>query len=269
MTSGATTPGQDEHEPSKVETWAELLRGNWETLARSPFRDYFVASHRGCDDPEVWAAHARHDASIVLHELAPAALARMDVLELGCGVGRLAQVIAPFVRSYTGVDIAPAMLCEAEKRVQGLANVRLHLGDGARVPEPVRDRSYALVFALAVLVHCPRELIATIVRDAVSLLAPGGELRVQLRADAMDPSGIQPLEEAPTHGQAPQPPAGRHRADEIDGMRAVQALLDGRYYMGHAFRHAEVGPFLAALAPGAEVRVMRFDLHHIYVDLRV
>jgi SAM-dependent methyltransferase len=268
MHTGTEWLGEGMREPRGAEAWAELLRGNWETLARSPFRDFFVASHRGCDDPLVWAEHARHDAGIVLHELAPEALACMDVLELGCGVGRLAQVIAPLVRSYTGIDIAPAMLHEAESRVGGLANARLYLGDGTHVPESARDRRYGLVFAQAVLIHCPRELIESILGDAISLLAPGGELRVQLRADPADPSGIRPLEEAPAHGQAPEVPAGAHRPDEIEGMRAVQALLDGRYYMGYAFRHAEVEAFFRALAPAAEVRVMRFDPHNIYVDLR-
>ena len=44
-------------------------------------------------------------------------------------------------------------------------------------------------------------------------------------------------------------------------------LSDERYYMGHAFRYADVAPFLARLAPGAELDIRRFELTHIYGSL--
>lgn len=260
-------PSPEPERPTERDQWARVLRDNWEELARSPFRDYFIASHRGCDDPRIWGAQARYDAAVVLHEFEPTALAGLHVLELGCGVGRLAGVIAPKVRSYTGIDIAPAMIAEATQRQASLTNARFVLGDGARIPDPARDRSYDLVFALAVFVHCPKALIQALVSDACSVLAPGGELRFQLRADEADPTGIQPASEAPLIEAPPSLPDSPPRADEIEGMRAVSALLEGRYYMGHAFRFHELRPFLAQAAPQAVSRVMRFDPQHIYVDL--
>jgi SAM-dependent methyltransferase len=251
-----------------VTNWASELRGNWETLARSRYRDYFVASHRGCDDPEVWKAQARYDAEVVLHELDSGSLSRADILEIGCGVGRLAGVLAPRVRSFTGIDIAPAMIAEAQRRGGELSNARFLLGDGTRVPDGARDRRYALAFALAVFIHCPKVLIAALIRDAWELLTPEGELRFQLRAEASDPTGIAPISEAPLQAVPPELPNSAPRPDEVAGMREVSALIEGHYYMGHAFRFAEVAPFLAEAVPSARPRILRFDPHHLYVDLR-
>ncbi|MEQ1891737.1 MAG: methyltransferase domain-containing protein [Planctomycetota bacterium] len=249
--------------------WSEVLRETWETLARTSYRDYFIASHRGWDDPETWLAQARFDADIVLHEIPAQKLAAMDILELGCGVGRLAQVIAPLARSYTGFDIAPSMVAEAERRQAGLRGARFLLGDGRRVPEPARDRRYGLAFALAVFYHCPRAVVAELVADICSLLTPGGEFRFQLRADASDPTGIAPLSEAPLTVAPPRARSEPLSENEMSTLGQIDGLVGERYYQGDAFRYDEVVPFLRAAFPRGEARLLRFDPHNIYVDLRI
>jgi SAM-dependent methyltransferase len=248
--------------------WAELLRENWESFARSPYRDFFVASHRGWDDPEAWRAQADFDAAVVTHELGPERLCELDVLEIGCGVGRLAQVLAPRVRSYTGFDIALPMLEEARARCAGIGEARFFLGDGLGVPAEAADRRYGLAFAQAVFIHCPREVIRDTIASVVDVLATGGEFRFQLRADAADPTGIRPVAEAPIEAKSPRHPQGALTPQELHGLREVEAAVHGRYYMGHPFRHAEVEAFVRAAAPGADVRVLRFGPDDLYVDLR-
>ncbi|MEM8744132.1 MAG: class I SAM-dependent methyltransferase [Pseudomonadota bacterium] len=58
----------------------------------------------------------------------------MDVLEVGCGTGRLAEIVLrdhlPSNARYTGIDIAPAMLARAAKRLSPFApQVTLKPGD--------------------------------------------------------------------------------------------------------------------------------------------
>lgn len=48
-----------------------------------------------------------------------------DVLELGCGAATLAKELAPFTRSYTGVDGSQKMLGLAIKNLEGIPNVTL------------------------------------------------------------------------------------------------------------------------------------------------
>ena len=47
------------------------------------------------------------------------------VLEIGCGIGRFEQALAPRVAAITGIDIAPGMIRAARERCAGLANVSL------------------------------------------------------------------------------------------------------------------------------------------------
>ena len=54
--------------------------------------------------------------------------ARDEVLEIGCGVGRIGKEIAPLCRSWAGADISANMLRHASARLKNLENTRfIHL----------------------------------------------------------------------------------------------------------------------------------------------
>ena len=56
-----------------------------------------------------------------------------DVLDVGCGIGRIAAALAPSVRSVLGIDVAPAMIEEARRRSQA-PNLRFAQTDGRALP---------------------------------------------------------------------------------------------------------------------------------------
>jgi SAM-dependent methyltransferase len=58
-----------------------------------------------------------------------------DVLDLGCGIGRIAAAVAPHVQSVLGVDVAPAMIAEGQRRHGAAA--RFALTDGRGLAEPL------------------------------------------------------------------------------------------------------------------------------------
>src|SRR5689334_2762265 len=69
------------------------------------------------------------------------ALARGDVLEVGCGDGRLlGQIERARVRSLTGVDLSPAMAARARQRGFDVA-----VGQAERLPLP--DRAFDTVLS--------------------------------------------------------------------------------------------------------------------------
>lgn len=45
---------------------AETLKQEWEACARSPYRDFYVASHPGWDQSSAWDQQAGTDAARVL-----------------------------------------------------------------------------------------------------------------------------------------------------------------------------------------------------------
>ncbi|WP_199699401.1 metalloregulator ArsR/SmtB family transcription factor [Oleomonas cavernae] len=121
------TPGQ---------TWAESVAGRME-LHYSPGR--------------TWEATAR--ALIGLLDLG-------DVVDIACGDGVLAELIAERARSIACVDISPTVIAAARKRLAPYRNVRFHEADMHATPLP--DASADHVFAMHALAYTrtPEKLLA-------------------------------------------------------------------------------------------------------------
>jgi len=234
-----------------------VLRDNWEARSRSDARDFYVASHPGWDEAERWEAQAEADAELMLHAVDAEELATAHVLEVGCGVGRLARPLAARAASYTGIDISAGMVAEARIRLENVAAARFFVCDGLRVPEAACDRRYRQIVALAVLIHCPRDVVRSLVASAYELLEPGGQLRFQVLADPDDPTGIASLPAAEEVHQ-------EMRDVELVVTPQMRELIDGHYYMGAKFRFDELEPFLLDAAGGGGVVLFRPDLVHVY-----
>jgi len=116
------------------------------------------------------------------------------VLDVGCGDGSVAEMIAPRARSVTCVDASERMVAAAKKRlarfdVDGAAEGGTSRTRNARVIQadmhalPLPDASFDQALLLNVLVHAkaPGQAIA----EAARVLAPGGDL-VAVTLDAHD-----------------------------------------------------------------------------------
>jgi SAM-dependent methyltransferase len=232
---------------------AKSIKDEWERRARSPSREFFVASHEGWDTPASRDAQARIDVEALLRFIDLGDAARREFLEIGCGSGRLAPHFAACFRSYTGFDISPTMVQVARERCGSIPNARFFESDGISVPEGARDRLYDYAFAPAVLIHCPRDVCEALVSAAMRQLGVGGELRIQVFADENDPEGI-----------TPGPDAGIvDRANKIQASAsaAQSGLIVGTHYDGHRFRFAEAQAWLRSVG---QARLFRFDQYHIY-----
>ena len=132
------------------QTWAESVAGRME-LHYSPGR--------------TWEATARALAGLI--ELG-------DVLDTGSGDGVLAELIATHAKSVTCVDISPAVVAAAQKRLAPYANVRVQAADMNRLP--FADRSFDHVFLMHALTYTrqPQEALT----EAARVLRKGGRLIV-------------------------------------------------------------------------------------------
>ncbi|HEU4576854.1 MAG TPA: class I SAM-dependent methyltransferase [Polyangiaceae bacterium] len=101
-------------------------------------------------------------------------------LDIGCGIGRLEQALAPAVRSIVGIDISRKMIELARARCAGLPNVAFQVANG-------RDlRAFAagsLDVVLAVdsfpyLVRCGVTLVTRQLSEVARVLKPGGQLAI-------------------------------------------------------------------------------------------
>ncbi|MFR9771131.1 class I SAM-dependent methyltransferase [Nocardia sp. SC052] len=108
-----------------------------------------------------------------LAELArPAAGA--EVVDVGCGPGDLARVLARRVGRVTGVDPSPQMIDYATARSHDLANCRFEVGTAQDLPLP--DASADLVTSTFAMHHIPASHRADAIAQMFRVLRPGGRL---------------------------------------------------------------------------------------------
>ncbi|GGM65689.1 ubiquinone/menaquinone biosynthesis C-methylase UbiE [Halarchaeum rubridurum] len=112
-------------------------------------------------------------------------------LDLGCGNGRHAELLADVCETAVGVDASAGLLAEARARAaereyaDALALLR---GDAERIP--LRDDTVNLAVYVATLHHLPsREARVRSLTDLARVLAPGGEALVSVWSTTHDRFG--------------------------------------------------------------------------------
>ncbi len=171
-------------------------------------------------NPDAWnpdryarfAAERRQPWDDLVALLSPAD--RPRVLDLGCGDGALtAELHARLRASQTvGVDSSPAMLARATARTAG--GLRFEAGDAATWSGGPFD----LVLSNAALHWVPDH--AALLPRLAALVAPGGQLAVQVPMNERHPSHLE------ASATAAEPPF----AEALGGYRSVSPVLAPEWY---------------------------------------
>jgi ubiquinone/menaquinone biosynthesis C-methylase UbiE len=149
------------------------LRGDyksvWNSLSGSKAAAYDVVS--GYQDEDKFHADAEDTLDILRETVG----IRPDdtVLEIGCGVGRVGRVMAPFVKEWVGCDVSANMLRLAGRRLLGLPNIRLVEISGYDL-HPIPDASVDVVYTTVVFMHLEEWDRYNYVLEAKRVLKPGG-----------------------------------------------------------------------------------------------
>lgn len=158
-------------------SWKPALAAFFDGRARSikgpPSKEdlCFIAGR----DPRLWRDQALFadmiDSIVAQAEIADAA----SVLEVGCAAGFIASGLAPRVRRYAGVDLAPAVLKVA--RQLGLPNADFKHAEGNRLP--FRDNSFDAALCYDVYTNFPTFADgAGLIREMLRVVVPGGRVLV-------------------------------------------------------------------------------------------
>lgn len=99
------------------------------------------------------------------------------VLEIGAGIGRLGQVIAPVCREWIGTDVSRNMLSHANRRLTGVANARTQLVSGFDL-SPISSASIDLVYSTVVFMHLDDWDRYQYISEGYRVLKEGGRMLV-------------------------------------------------------------------------------------------
>lgn len=100
-----------------------------------------------------------------------------EILEIGCGVGRVGTALAPLCRRWVGADVSANMLGHARDRLSGFDNVELVELSGWDLA-PIPASSLDVVYCMVVFMHLDEWERYSYVREAMRVLRPGGRLYV-------------------------------------------------------------------------------------------
>ena len=99
------------------------------------------------------------------------------ILEIGCGIGRVGQALAPLCKEWIGCDVSPHMLEHSRQRLAAFDNVRLVEISGFDLA-PIADASVDLVYCTVVFMHIDEWDRYKYVLEAGRVLKPGGRILV-------------------------------------------------------------------------------------------
>lgn len=163
----------DEHTTLDIR---QKMREDWDRRARVDPR-YWVAATAEADEASYEASAAR-DAAALLDGLRDRVGPEGRVLDLGCGIGRIAAEIAGRFAEVVGVDVSPAMIETARAMHADRRGLRFDANSGSDLAAfPAADMD--LIFSYSVLPHLPPDVLESYFLEVGRVLKPGGWFRYQ------------------------------------------------------------------------------------------
>lgn len=167
--------------PPHTPGWQERMQRDWDARARENPRAY-INWPQVPNEQQAFLASGRADYAAFVTPF----LQKMNfdprgkrMLEIGCGIGRLAHCFVRDFAHYTGVDVSPEMIAQA--RAAQIPRAEFHSVSGGGL-EQIPGASMDFVFSFAVFQHVPdRAAILNYVRETARVLRPGGLFRLHMK----------------------------------------------------------------------------------------
>ncbi|MDQ6663332.1 MAG: class I SAM-dependent methyltransferase [Acidobacteriota bacterium] len=174
-------PGTDLHLLTKMQR-------EWDERARENARFYVNTAKNDWTDDEFFASGRRTVSEEILTDMGNICQgkdpAEMNVLEIGCGAGRVTRALSEVFGKVYGVDISGEMISQARSGLPDRSNVHLFQNNGTDLAV-LGDLVVDFAFSSIVFQHIPsRAVIENYVREVNRVLRPGGLFKFQVQGDA-------------------------------------------------------------------------------------
>jgi SAM-dependent methyltransferase len=156
----------------------------WDARARENAAYYIdnALDYTEVDMARFWE-RGREVVDFVSERLGVAPAPSDEVVEIGCGIGRVTRVLAERSRRVWAFDVSAEMLRRAREQLGHIGNIEWVHGDGATL-RPLRDRVASACFSFLVLQHLPDPALTLgYVSEMGRVLRPGGWSAFQVSND--------------------------------------------------------------------------------------
>jgi len=163
----------------------EHMRREWDARARENARHYVATGRQEWTDDEFFRSGAAELRSLVeeyLEEICNGREpAKMRVIEIGCGAGRMTVPLSRIFGYVDAVDISAEMIAQARAALRETSNVQIHLNNGADL-SIFPNNHFDFAISAVVFQHIPRRaIVESYVRDTFRVLRAGSIFKFQVQ----------------------------------------------------------------------------------------
>jgi len=165
-----------EEQQEVIDQATKDMAKDWDERAQSETPFYYIATHHTCETEEGFRESGKVCEEKVFEFANPIlSNSRDTVLEIGCGVGRALEFIAPHYRKAYGVDVSQNYLNIAKDYLKDCSdNIELFLIDGVSLP-CIEDNSIDLTYCIFVIDHIPhKEQVELLLEEVHRVLKKDG-----------------------------------------------------------------------------------------------
>jgi len=169
-------------------------KDKWNRLAKEDAQFHVLTKGEGAHNKEAFRNEGRDDTKkYVIEDLFLQSILKkipsIRILEIGCGIGRLTEFLAPLGETVVGIDISEEMIKKASDRLAQLTNVSFVAVDGERYP--FSDETFNFIFSFIVFQHMPSaEIVKKNLSEVTRVLTKDGIAKIQLRGTPIAKSSL-------------------------------------------------------------------------------
>lgn len=169
------------------------MRQDWDKRARENARHFIATEQSEWNEVEYYNSGRLCVFHEVLTDLGNVCQHKnpkdMNVLEIGCGTGRMTRALGQVFGDVYAVDISGEMIEQGRRGLADVPNVHMFQNSGADL-QVLGDVQLDFAFSYIVFQHIPsREVIYSYAREVYRLLRPGGLFKFQVQGAPEAESG--------------------------------------------------------------------------------
>ncbi len=162
------------------------MRSEWNDRARKNARFYINSASEEWTDEKFFRTgeenveeHILTDMHNICGGMAPR---EMNVLEIGCGAGRLTRALARIFGTIHAVDVSSEMIRIAREKLADVPNAHFYCNNGLDLAVLPRGARFDFAFSFIVFQHVPSlHVIASYCREVARCLRPGALFKFQVQ----------------------------------------------------------------------------------------